>query len=53
MTTALAVAGLAALFVLFGVLQPGADGGCGNCSCEGDGCRLEEDRAASPGAEGR
>jgi len=48
MTTLLAIAGLAALFVVFGVFQPGVKGGCGSCSCEGDSCRLEDDLAEEP-----
>ena len=46
MTTLLAIAGLAALFVVFGLFQPGVKGGCGNCSCEGDSCRLDDDPAS-------
>jgi hypothetical protein len=45
-TTVLAIAGFAALFIVFGVFRPGAKGGCGNCSCEGDSCRLDDDPAA-------
>jgi len=48
MTTVLAIAGLAALFVVFGLSRPGVRGGCGNCSCEGDSCRLEDEPAAPP-----
>ncbi|MDP2482472.1 MAG: hypothetical protein Q8W45_04235 [Candidatus Palauibacterales bacterium] len=47
MTTVLAVAGFAALFVAFGLFRPGAKTGCGNCSCTGGTCRLEDDE--SPG----
>jgi len=47
--TILAIAGLAALFVVFGVFRPGARrSGCGNCSCEGDSCRLEDEAAGGP-----
>jgi hypothetical protein len=46
MTTLLAIAGLAALFVVFGLLRPGVKGGCGNCSCEEDSCRLDDDPAS-------
>lgn len=46
----LAVAGLAALFVVFGLFRPGVKGGgCGNCSCEGDACQQKDDLAAGPG----
>jgi len=44
-TTVLAIAGFAALFIVFGVFRPGAKGGCGSCSCEGDSCRLDDDPA--------
>jgi len=46
MTTFFAIAGLAALFVVFGLFRPGVNGGCGSCSCEGDACRLDDDRTA-------
>ena len=49
MNTFLAIASLAALFVVFGVFRPGVKGGCGNCSCEGDSCRLEDEPAAPHG----
>jgi hypothetical protein len=45
MTTILAIAGLAALFVVFGLFRPGVRGGCGSCSCEGDSCQLDDDLA--------
>ena len=48
MTTVLAIAGLAALFVVFGIFRPGVKGGCGNCSCEGNSCQLEDDPAVEP-----
>ena len=48
MTTLLAIAGLAALFVVFGLFRPGVRGGCGSCSCEGDSCRLEDEPDARP-----
>jgi hypothetical protein len=45
MTTFLAIAGLAALFVVFGLFRPGVRGACGGCSCEADSCQLKEDPA--------
>ena len=52
MTTFLAIAGLAVLFVVLGLFRPGVKGGCGSCSCEGDSCRLDEDQAARTGSIG-
>ena len=46
MTTFLAIAGLAVLFVVFGLFRPGVKGGCGSCSCEGDPCQLDDDPAS-------
>ena len=46
MTTFLAIVGLAALFVVFGVFHPSVKGGCGNCSCEGDSCKFDDDPAS-------
>jgi len=43
MTTILAIAGFAALFVVFGAFRPGAKGSCGDCSCTGGTCELEEE----------
>ena len=48
MNTFLAIAGLAALFVVFGAFRLGAKGGCGNCSCEGNSCQHEDDPAVEP-----
>ena len=50
MTTILAVAGFAALFVVFGAFRTAGRGGCGDCSCADGTCRQEdEDEAAGPG----
>ena len=46
MTTFLAIVGLAALFVVFGLFRPGVKDGCGSCSCEGDSCKLDDEAAA-------
>jgi hypothetical protein len=46
MTTFLAIAGLALLFVVFGAFRPGAKGTCGDCSCAEGTCQLEEEEAS-------
>ncbi len=43
MTTFLAIAGFAALFVVFGLFRLAGKGGCGDCSCDAGTCRLEDD----------
>ena len=43
MTTLLAIAGLSALFVLFGLFRPGVRGGRGSCSCDAGTCRLDDE----------
>ena len=43
MTTLLAILGLAALFVVFGVFRLAGHGGCGDCSCDEGTCRPDED----------
>jgi hypothetical protein len=43
MTTVLALAGFAALFVVFGTFRLAGRGGCGDCSCADGTCRLERD----------
>jgi hypothetical protein len=51
MTTVLAIAGLAVLFVVFGTFRPGAGTRCGDCSCSDGTCLLEpEDGAPKEGA---
>jgi len=42
-TTILALAGFAALFVVFGVFRPGAKKGCGSCSCSEGTCQIEDE----------
>jgi hypothetical protein len=42
MTTALALAGFAALFVVFGAFRLGGRRRCSDCSCSEGSCELEE-----------
>lgn len=41
MTTILALAGFAALFVVFGAFRLAGRGGCGSCSCAEGTCERE------------
>ena len=41
MTTILALAGFAALFVVFGAFRLAGRPGCGDCSCSGGTCQRE------------
>jgi len=49
-TTILAIGGLAALFVVFGVFRLGAKSGCGDCSCDAGTCDLEDGEKRHTGA---